>query len=287
MKFPILVPTLRSHLLLALLLIVPAARGETINCTPIDLLPYSIVQQGVYCLTANLETNMTSGSAIEILANNVTIDMNGYKLGGLGAGRDTSAIGIRAFQRKNITIRNGIVRGFLRGIHIQDTGSYVISQGHLVEDILADRNTSTGLAVDGRGNTIRGNQVVETGGSTVESDAIGIVLRGSDGKILNNDVTTTRASVDTNGNGRGILLENAEGSVIDNNRVSDVQGEGLGAGYGVHSESSSTLTLRDNILKIADRGISLAIVQFGVFPGVCKGNIVQAAPVHFVNCLLI
>ena len=64
----------------------PHARAETVNCTPIDYLPYTISAQGVYCFTQHLGTNMTSGNAITINTNNVVIDLNGFKLGGLGAG---------------------------------------------------------------------------------------------------------------------------------------------------------------------------------------------------------
>ena len=54
--------------------------------TAITSPPYVIATQGVYCLTGNLSTSITTGSAIEIQANNVTLDLNGFKLGELVAG---------------------------------------------------------------------------------------------------------------------------------------------------------------------------------------------------------
>ena len=67
------------------------ARAETVNCTPITALPAVITHPGVYCFTGDLITSMPSGSAIDIQANNVVLDLNGFKLGGLGAGTGTTA----------------------------------------------------------------------------------------------------------------------------------------------------------------------------------------------------
>ena len=63
-----------------------STQAETIDCTAITSPPYVIATQGVYCLTGNLSTSITTGSAIEIQANNVTLDLNGFKLGELVAG---------------------------------------------------------------------------------------------------------------------------------------------------------------------------------------------------------
>src|SRR5262245_63986860 len=69
------------------------ARAETTNCPPITSVPYLITVPGVYCLTGNISTAMGVGAAIEIATNNVTLDLNGFKLGGLAAGTGTTAAG--------------------------------------------------------------------------------------------------------------------------------------------------------------------------------------------------
>src|SRR5262249_8965473 len=144
--------------------------AETVICTAITSLPYTISASGVYCLTGDLSTNLISGNAIEIDANNVILDLNGHKIGNLSAGPNTVAYGILADQRQNITIRNGTVRGFFHGIRLSDTFPYAVSQGHVVEDVRADQNTQMGILVSGRGGLIRRNQVVATGGSTIAAD---------------------------------------------------------------------------------------------------------------------
>ena len=87
-------------------------KTETLDCTAITTLPYTVNISGVYCLTGNLSTSMTVGNAITIAANNVTIDLNGWHLGGRTSGLGTQAFGIYAHQQNNITIKNGTVRGF-------------------------------------------------------------------------------------------------------------------------------------------------------------------------------
>ena len=113
--------------LLAVALGPAASRAETVNCAPITTLPTIIAAQGIYCFTGHLSTAITSGNAIDIQTNNVILDLNGFKLGGLAAGAGTTAIGIHALDRQNITIKNGTVRGFLRGIQLEASGP---SQGH-------------------------------------------------------------------------------------------------------------------------------------------------------------
>src|SRR5262249_41325240 len=102
-------------------------QAETVNCTAITSLPAVITAQGIYCCIDHLSTAITSGNAIDIQTNNVILDLNGFKLGGLAAGPGTQAVGIHALDRQNLTIKNGTIRGFLRGIHLETSGN---SQGH-------------------------------------------------------------------------------------------------------------------------------------------------------------
>ena len=147
---------MNSRRMLALLAVVPTlalntttARAETVNCTAITTIPTVISVQGVYCFTANLATSINTGIAIDIQTNNVVLDLNGFKLGGLSAGFGTAAHGIHALDRQNITIKNGTVRGFLKGIFLENVSQ---SQGHVVEAVRADQNTLVGIEVDGAGN---------------------------------------------------------------------------------------------------------------------------------------
>ena len=238
--------------LVMLLLTASSTWAETIDCTAITTLPTVITVQGIYCFTGDLATSIVMGAAIEIQTNNVTIDLNGWKLGGLAAGAGTMATGIYADQRKNITLKNGTVRGFWQGILLQDVSPFTTSQGHLIEDIRVDKNTWTGIRVRGRGNIVRRNQVVDTGGTTLMTYAYGIEFNGPGGRVLNNDIIGTAAS-DT-GIAHGLLLKTANGAVLEGNRIDDVS-SGSGATYGMYIWVSSDVLIRGNSITSADNGI--------------------------------
>ena len=242
------------------------AHAETTNCTAITSLPAVITAQGVYCLTGNLSTSMTTGDAIEIQANNVTLDLNGFKLGGLGAGDGTETNGIYANQRKNITIKNGIVRGFYRGIWLDDPFPYTTSSGHVVNDILADQNTVRAIVVAGVGNTVRRNTVVDTGGSTQGSSATGIYVLGSGAKVTDNSVSTTTAI--STGVAFGMLFSSADYSLVANNTVTDTVATGTGSSYAIRILLSAGIFARDNNLANAQDGLS-----FLTSTGIYKDNL--------------
>jgi hypothetical protein len=231
---------LAASLLALLALVLGAGPGwaETVNCTAITALPAVITRPGVYCFTGDLTTAMTSGNAIDVQAHNVVLDLNGFKLGGLGAGPGTQTVGIFASNRQSITIKNGTIRGFFFGIALQDSGA---SQGHVVEDIRADQNTYAGMDVRGSGNIVRNNQVVATGGATgfgANAPAAGIVVEGTGPRVLNNDVIQTVKQ--GTGIARGIHLSAVTGGLTLNNRIT-------GADQGITYNVGSTGKYRDNL----------------------------------------
>ena len=230
--------TLFLPILFALALWPAPARAETVNCTAITTLPFIITVQGIYCFTGHLSTGITSGNVIDIQTSNVILDLNGFKLGGLAAGVGTTAIGIHALDRQNITIKNGTVRGFLRGIQLETAGA---SQGHVVEDIRADLNRFVGIEVAGTGNIVRNNQVVTTGGSTTlgaNASAQGILTAGSGPRVLNNDVISTFPA--GTGVATGILFNGATGAFAVNNRITT-------AARGIAYDGGATGKYRDNL----------------------------------------
>jgi hypothetical protein len=229
-----------------------SARAETTECTVIPYVPYTITQQGVYCLKFHLPTAISSGNAITVNANNVVIDMNGYKLGGLAAGAGTSATGIYAYQRTNITIRNGSVRGFRKGIDLDDDAPYTSSLGHRVEDIRADGNTQDGIVVNGAGSVVRNNQIVSTGGSTLVATVHGIVARGAGVEVVNN--TVSEIITETDDFGAAISVNDVPGAVIENNRVANADLPD-GNTVGIYINSSQGVSVVDNRVSSFETGV--------------------------------
>src|SRR5688572_6542302 len=132
---------LRPLLLLATLALVAPAHAETVNCIPINSLPATLTTQGVYCLKQDLSTPIATGNAITVAVNNVTLDCNGYKLGGLAAGSATRTNGVFAQDRLNVVVRNCNIRGFYAGVWMQGGAS------HVVEGNRMEGNTYAGVGV--------------------------------------------------------------------------------------------------------------------------------------------
>ena len=197
-------------LALCMAMLATSIQAETINCTPITSVPVTITAQGIYCLTGKLGTNQTSGTAITINANNVTIDLNGWKVDDGAAGTGTQAYGIYS-AANNVTIKNGIVRGFYWAFYL--TGS-----GAIVQDMLIDSNTYVGIDVSGPGALIEHNQVVNTGGNTSPGGAYGIVING-DGSTISDNIVSGLTN-GSGGNEYGIYLNNTT-SIARNNVVSN------------------------------------------------------------------
>ena len=161
------------------------------NCTGfITSVPAVISTQGTWCLKQDLSTSMSSGNAITIATNNVTIDCNDFKLGGLAAGLGTTAFGVQATDRQNATVRHCNIRGFLYGISLESA----TTGGHLIEDNRFDGNTFSAIHVEGDGSTVRRNRVFDTGGSLASSNARGVfVYYNVD--VLDNTVAGVTATV--------------------------------------------------------------------------------------------
>ena len=261
----------------------PAQAAESFDSCAgtIPSLPAVISTQGVWCMQGDLSSASTSGNAITVTANNVTIDCNGFKLGGLAAGPATTSFGIFAENRTNITVRHCNLRGFLAGIAIVGTGG-----GHVVEDNRFDGITFIGMSVEGDGSAIRRNQVFDTGGSTLEAvtQLRGISLAGS-GEVIDNAVRGVDASYLPEADVIGIFIANARGASVRDNRVSGLV-KGTGAGdeaMGVVIASSSGVAVRDNDLDAmeGDQGIRCAA---GPANNVARENVMHDFAVPILNC---
>jgi len=168
----------------------------------ITSVPQTITAPGVYCVTTKITSNLSSGAAITINANNVVLDLNDFAIGNLGAGATTTAIGVYATDRQNITIRNGTLRGFFVGVALID-GTAATSSGHLVQNITTDTSYLGGIVVQGRAGRVNDNKVMHTVGAnsgsspfpTTNNLAVGIdVSRGDGALVRNNSVLNTDCS---------------------------------------------------------------------------------------------
>ena len=231
---------LPAALLVALTALPPPATAETLTCTEITSLPTTISTQGVYCMKKNFSMNLGSGAAITVTVNNVTIDCNDFKIGNLPAGTATQAVGVSAASRLNVRVRGCGIRGFRRGVSLDD-GLYQL------EDNRFDNNYEVGAAVSGDGSLVRGNEVVDTGGSTAVGavDAYGLLV-GGDMDIADNVVTGVAAAAGSGGDAYGIASVGNDAGTISGNRIRSLAPDGAGRRRGIWSPDGHRLTVERN-----------------------------------------
>jgi hypothetical protein len=228
--------------------------GNGVVTTEIDLLPtnsmtvapsrlngYSDVRQGVVPVYAPVvitapgkyvlqnDIRVTRGIGIEIRASDVVIDLNGFSIMGPGT-KDTRAIGIYALKQNRIEIRNGTIQGFLYGVLLSANQDNVVRNrtgfangGHVISNLRLVNNTFRGMRIEGRGNIVRNNLVINTGGTSVHLSgyAFGIEVTGP-GSLVENNVVYNSIGTEQTSEGVGISVSTlGGGSVVRSNIVAN------------------------------------------------------------------
>lgn len=85
----------------------------------ISSIPFTITNSGSYYLTQNLTGDVTTTNGIIIAVGDVTLDLGGFVISGTTNG--SYGISLAGSSYRNITIRNGVVRGWGQaGLYLQD-----------------------------------------------------------------------------------------------------------------------------------------------------------------------
>jgi hypothetical protein len=241
------------------------------NVTPGDApgFPVTISQPGSYVLTSNLTVPDENTTAIQITANNVTLDLNGFTIQGptvcdappptfqfactqTGTGR-----GIDAPSRNQTIVVNGVVRG-MGGIGVN------LGTNARVERVNTVSNGSIGISA-GDASTVSGNTVQFNGGGGISTGFLGTVsdnvaaVNGGVGISSGFSSTVTGNSAGAN-SGHGIVA--GQGSLLSNNSASGNGGAGLN--LSVHAGYTH------NVMSVNGSG---AVTGFGVSLGqnLCDG----------------
>jgi parallel beta-helix repeat protein len=123
------------------------------DAQPIPNLPYTISEPGSYHLDQNMTHSSRYTDAIEVNADDVTIDLMGHSLIGRSSTSGTSN-GIYMNGRKNVEIRNGTVTKFgNNGIWEEDTGD--TASGHRVIGVRVVSNGGSGIDLNGADHTVK------------------------------------------------------------------------------------------------------------------------------------
>ena len=176
--------------------------------TKITSVPYTISSPGLYCLAKNLAYSPTTGNAITIEADNVTLDLMGFTLSGPGKTSGNNKGIYVGVNSDSVEIRNGCVTGFgNRGIYAY--GEEIRLIGLRVRD-----NGSLGADLLGYYDQVLGCSFLNNGSAGVQT-GINCLVKGNLAA----------------GNGGSGITANSGSSLLDN-ACSDNGGYGLGAGSG-------------------------------------------------------
>jgi Ca2+-binding RTX toxin-like protein len=250
----------------------------------IDKAGITITAAGVYKLDRDLTFNAKTGAAITIAADNVVIDLNGHTIRGSNAA-DTSAYGIVAMDRTNVTVKNGSINGFQYGIYLSDLiDSKPLDGGrHLIQNVDISDSTFRGIRVEGLDNVVRDCTISDIGGTTLYANAyaFGIESFGPNARILSNTVTDVRGfGIQDVGEGVGISISrHGDGSIVAGNVIRNSAVE-VGAGYGdwpaqsrstygvwIGGDGSSNIHVNNNTIDNFVYGITFKRTVAGDFAG--------------------
>jgi nitrous oxidase accessory protein NosD len=188
----------------------------------ITKLPFIITKSGTYRLGKDVDFTPTATAlyAITIASDDVVLDLSGFRLRSTGTvSQNLESAAVFAFNRRNVTVRNGIVQGFFRGIFLESND--LTLGGQMIERVESLNSTFLGLQLKGRGATIRNCRVHTVAGSVAFDDVrYGIDIQGDEAVVSDNTVQDIFAGDQvSNPAGFGIRAQFAPNAVIENNRV--------------------------------------------------------------------
>jgi hypothetical protein len=154
-------------------------------------LPVTILQPGSYRLTSGLEGTLETIPVIDIQAEPVTLDLNGFDVRGSFGGPNTTGVGILGGHR--VALRNG-------SIHHAAGDGVRVGGSSRIEDLHVYGNAGAGVVVAGE-STIRGVVATSNGGNGITAGAASVIAgctttaNGENGiELVSGSVTASTAT---------------------------------------------------------------------------------------------
>jgi hypothetical protein len=219
--------------------------------------PVTLSEPGSYALASSLVVSATNTTGIDVAADSVAIDLNGFAIVGPVAcsGRGAAVTctpmmsggnGIGFVGYRHVSVRNGFVHGFVNGI----AGS---SDCH-VEEVIANRNQEYGILIGAGGcvflhviaseNRASG---IDAGAGCEAIESVAFANRG-DGVLFRAEQGLLRGNNARRNGGSG--LRAGAGSTVTRNLASDNGESGIEAAYG---------SLVEGNLMIGNQGYQLVL----------------------------
>jgi hypothetical protein len=241
----------RLLVLAAALLLGPSFDARAQGCTVLSTLPATISAPGSYCVQQDLSYSSLSGTAITVTSGHVVLDLGGHTIWG-SANPASTATGIYGSDLAHITIRNGKLSGFHRGIQLEGNIYSSASNGHLIEGVELIYSFYFGIRVVGIECTVRNNRLTPVGGTTAKgtnTDVFGIEVFGSQNVISGNEVLGM-VPVGT-GVGYAIFMNASSYTIVEGNRV--IGGPGSSA---IWAGSSLGVMVVNNRINYGSKGVT-------------------------------
>ncbi len=146
--------------------------------------PIVLAAPGSYYLTSNL-MGLSGANTIEIAADNVTLDLNGYTLLGVAGGKASIAV---PAAHKNICIRGGFISGGVDGVN----SAAAVSHNLTVESLVVESVSGAVWKVHGAGTNCAMQHV------QVRNCGAGVDMQGLAGSVIA-DCTVVGASLTSSG----------------------------------------------------------------------------------------
>lgn len=143
-----------------------------------------ISEPGMYFIDRNL-TATAASPVIDITANNVTLDLNGYTLTGPGGKNGT---GIRVRNAQGVTVRNGNVQNFAFGVMVAGSANVTVRELSIRGEglvVTAPPPETAIMVAQSRNVVLESNNIYNVG--------LGIFVRGGmswGNRIVNNNITS-------------------------------------------------------------------------------------------------
>lgn len=273
------------------------AQASLVPCAYITTLPFTITTHGNYCLAGNL-VNYTDQNAITIAASGVVLDLQKFTIDTYNTKSDNSSFGIYSLDRHDITIKNGIIRGFMYGIYLSDkqgsdSDPTSSSGGHLIDNVTITGSSFRGIRMEGAYNIVRNSTITAIGGTTIFKNAfaIGIETIGPGAVIEKNTVSEIYGT----GTGESVAVSfsnNSSGSSATGNRIINEifenptylsNGDKFGVWVGGNLKFQTKVFIRNNKISNMDYGVTFSSPTTGYY----GNNIIeQSKKCDYVICSL-
>lgn len=268
-------------------MMVPTEVRAQSACTPIETIPATISEPGNYCMVANATVDITSGAAITIAADHVTLDCRDFTLLNEASSSTGASRGIVAESRYNLLVRNcRVVGGFTDAIALTQPQSGPNSTFYnRIEDNYILGPYRYGILAYGSAIEVRDNQIYDVGGQS-SGAAIGIRVGAASTSQARFQVVERNLVAGTTGiasNGFGIYSDASIGSIFRENTITGTYGADGFTSTGIRVASGSGLTLTNN--HVLGRGrtneIGIRVPDNG---GLCFHNRIGVSQTATMGC---